>query len=46
MTWRGVLATGLIGFGSVVLIFIVADAIAGRPIFYTPALLAAPCSTA
>jgi hypothetical protein len=39
MTCRGVVATGLIGFASVVLVFTTADAIAGRPIFYTPALL-------
>jgi hypothetical protein len=39
MTCRGVLATGVIGFASVVLVFTTADAIAGRPIFYTPALL-------
>ncbi len=30
---------GSIGFAAVVLVFITADAIAGRPIFYTPALL-------
>jgi hypothetical protein len=46
MTCRGVLATGLTGFASVVLIFTAADAIAGRPILYTPALLGGPRSTA
>lgn len=39
MTWRDVLATGLVGFVCVVAVFIAADTIAGRPILYTPALL-------
>lgn len=39
MTSRDVLATGVIGFASVVLVFTVADLIAARPILYTPALL-------
>jgi hypothetical protein len=39
MARRSVLATGIIGFASVVLVFAAADAITGRPIFYTPALL-------
>ena len=37
--WWGVIATGVIGFAAVVLVFTTADAIAGRPILYTPALL-------
>ncbi len=39
MTCRGVLATGVVGFASVVLVFVTADAIAGRSFLYTPALL-------
>jgi hypothetical protein len=35
---RGMIA-GLIGYATVVVFFLVADPIAGRPVFYTPALL-------
>lgn len=36
--WHGAAASA-IGFASVVLLFVAADAFAGRPVFYTPALL-------
>jgi hypothetical protein len=37
--WWVVVATGVIGFAAVVLVFTAADALAGRPILFTPALL-------
>jgi hypothetical protein len=38
IVWRGV-ATGAIGFATVAAFFLLADPIAGRPVFYTAALL-------
>jgi len=39
MTWRHGVAAGAIGFAAIALFFMATDASAGRPLFYTPALL-------
>jgi uncharacterized membrane protein (UPF0136 family) len=36
--WQGIYA-GLVGYGTLVVLFIALDALEGRPFFYTPALL-------
>jgi hypothetical protein len=39
MVFRHGAAAGAIGFAAIVVFFVAADAFAGRPLFYTPALL-------
>jgi hypothetical protein len=39
MVFRDGAAAGAVGFATIVLFFVAADAIAGRPLLYTPALL-------
>jgi hypothetical protein len=39
MVFRDGAAAGLVGFGTIVLFFVAADALTGRPFLYTPALL-------